>query len=123
MKCSYHQDREAVGTCSRCGRGICKECTVPVKDTPICKNCIGILASQTRAGRKDPLFALILSFFLPGLGQIYNGDSDNGLILIIATVAAWLLTSVCVGFFIFIGIWAYAMYDAYTTAEKINRSQ
>jgi TM2 domain-containing membrane protein YozV len=79
------------------------------------------MAAQGQAGRKEPLLALILSFLLPGLGQIYNGDTNNGIVLIIATVVSWLLTSVCIGLFVFIAIWAYAMYDAYTTAEKINQ--
>lgn len=123
MRCSYHQDREAIGTCSRCGRGICEECNVPVNGKYVCKNCIGIIASQKQCNRKEPLFALILSFFIPGLGQIYNGNINNGIILIIATVISWILTSLCVGFFIFIMIWVYAMYDAYTTAVKINRGE
>jgi TM2 domain-containing membrane protein YozV len=123
MRCSYHQDREAVGTCSRCGRGICEECNVPVNGKNVCKNCVNIIASQRQCNRKEPLLALILSFFIPGLGQVYNGNTNNGIILIIATVISWILTSVCVGFFIFIALWVYAMYDAYTTAEKINRGE
>lgn len=121
LRCSYHRDREAMGTCTRCGRGICDECNVPVNGRNVCKSCIGTMASQDKVYHKEPLLALILSFLLPGLGQIYNGDTNNGIILIIATVVSWLMTSVCIGFFLFIGIWAFAMYDAYTRAEKINR--
>ena len=123
MRCSYHQDREAIGTCTRCGRGVCEECNVPVNGKNVCKNCIGIMAGQNKPQRKEPILSLILSFFIPGLGQIYNGDTNLGIILIIATVASWLLTLACVGFFIFIAIWAFAMYEAYTTAEKINRGE
>jgi len=120
LRCSYHQDREAIGTCARCGRGVCDECHVTVNGKNVCKACIGTIASQ---GHKEPLLALILSFLLPGLGQIYNGDTNNGVILIVGTVASWLMTSVCIGFFLFIGIWTYAMYDAYTRAVKINRGE
>jgi hypothetical protein len=28
MKCFYHHDAEAVGTCKSCGRGLCPECLV-----------------------------------------------------------------------------------------------
>lgn len=28
MRCFYHEDREAVGTCKSCGRGLCRECAV-----------------------------------------------------------------------------------------------
>jgi len=123
LRCSYHQDREAIGTCTRCGRGICDECNVPVNGRNVCKNCITSMVSRGQPCRKEPLLALILSFLLPGLGQIYNGDTNNGMMLIVGTVASWLMTSVCIGVFLFIGIWAYAMYDAYTRAEKINRGE
>ncbi len=123
MKCSYHQDREAVGTCSRCGRGICVECNVPVNGKNLCKNCMGAIVTRKQCYRKEPLLALTFSILLPGLGQIYNDDTNKGIALIIAAVAAWLLTSVLVGFFIYVGLWAFAMYDAYTTAEKINRGE
>lgn len=123
MWCSYHQGREATGTCTRCGRGICDECNIPVNGKNVCKNCIGIIASGGQACRREPLLALILSFLLPGLGQIYNGDTNNGIIFIVATVVSWLMTSVCIGLFLFVGIWAYAMYDAYTRAIKINRGE
>lgn len=123
MRCSYHQGREAIGTCTRCGRGVCEECNVPMNGRNVCKNCIGVMASQRQVNRREPFLALIFSFLLPGLGQIYNGDTNNGIILIVATVVAWFLTSVCVGLFVFICIWVYAMYDAYTRAERINRGE
>jgi TM2 domain-containing membrane protein YozV len=79
------------------------------------------MATQPRTGRKEPLFSLVLSFLIPGLGQLYNGDNDKGLKLILCAVAAYLLTAICIGIFIYPVIWVYAMYDAYTSAEKINR--
>lgn len=120
LRCSYHQDREAIGTCAMCGRGICE---VPINGRHVCKKCAESLASRGQSCRKEPLLALIFSFLLPGLGQIYNGDTNNGIILIVGAVASWLMTSVCIGFFIFLVIWVYAMYDAYTRAEKINRGR
>ncbi len=73
--------------------------------------------------KKEPILALLLSFFLPGLGQLYNGNTNNGLLLITATIISWLLTSVCIGLFVFLVVWGFAMYDAYVTAEKINRGE
>ena len=81
------------------------------------------MAMESKPARKDPLLALIFSFLLPGMGQIYNGDTNLGIMLILITAAAWLLTSVCIGFFVFLGVWAFAMYEAYMTAEKINRGE
>ncbi|MBP7275989.1 MAG: hypothetical protein KBA51_07280, partial [Kiritimatiellae bacterium] len=28
MKCFNHEDRDAVGTCKSCGKGVCRECAV-----------------------------------------------------------------------------------------------
>ena len=28
MKCFYHRDRDAVGSCKSCGKGLCSECAV-----------------------------------------------------------------------------------------------
>lgn len=39
MKCETHQDKEAVGFCSQCGRGVCEDCLVELKDTKYCKEC------------------------------------------------------------------------------------
>jgi TM2 domain-containing membrane protein YozV len=63
--------------------------------------------------RKEPGVALLLSFLLPGLGQIYNGDVGKGI--------AFML-----GFFVLIWIgigiafWIWSMIDAYQSATNIN---
>jgi len=124
MKCYNHPEKDAIGTCARCGRGICPECNVPIDGKDTCKNCAGIIASHSHAAtHKEPVLALILSFFIPGMGQLYLGNNDRGLKLIICAVIAWILTAVCIGLFIYLGIWIYGMYDAYTSAEKINRGE
>jgi hypothetical protein len=38
MVCYYHPDRQAVGTCKHCQRGICSECSTLVNDTLACKD-------------------------------------------------------------------------------------
>lgn len=38
MKCYFHEDREAVGTCQSCGKSLCKECAS--RYTPLtCEDC------------------------------------------------------------------------------------
>lgn len=38
MKCYYHEDREAVGTCQTCGKSLCRECAS--RYTPLtCEDC------------------------------------------------------------------------------------
>ena len=39
MKCGYHPEREAVGGCVGCGRGICEFCKTIVDDKFYCPTC------------------------------------------------------------------------------------
>ncbi len=48
MKCFNHTEREAVATCQKCGKGLCKECAE--KYTPcMCDTC----AEQTRKNQQQ----------------------------------------------------------------------
>ncbi|MDQ7827210.1 MAG: tetratricopeptide repeat protein [Candidatus Eremiobacteraeota bacterium] len=38
MKCFFHEEKEAVGVCKSCQRGLCKECAVEVEKGIACKN-------------------------------------------------------------------------------------
>ena len=67
----------------------------------------------------NPILAAILSFLIPGLGQIYAGDMQKGLIfiviLIVLMIAAFFtgfLTSIINLIFSI-----YAAYDAYKLAQ------
>ena len=40
MNCDYHPDREVVGMCVSCGKPICVECKVILKDKIYCNQCI-----------------------------------------------------------------------------------
>lgn len=37
MRCFYHEDREAVGTCKSCGKGLCRECAVDLTKGLACR--------------------------------------------------------------------------------------
>ncbi|RPF49606.1 hypothetical protein EDD75_0425 [Thermodesulfitimonas autotrophica] len=71
--------------------------------------------------QKNPGLAAVLSFFIAGLGQIYNGQIGKGIGLMVAEILSWLLCAVVVGFVLLPVVWIYAIYDAYKTAEKINQ--
>lgn len=69
---------------------------------------------------KSPGLAAVLSFFWPGVGQIYNGQIAKGIVFIVlAAIFGW-LTVVVIGFILYPILWVYAIYDAYKTAERIN---
>jgi len=73
---------------------------------------------------KDPFIAAILSFVLPGLGQVYNGDFKKGLMIQICFIFSCIFSGI---FFLFLlipfGIWLFGIYDAYTEAEKIRNGE
>ncbi len=71
---------------------------------------------------KNPGVAAVLSFFVTGLGQIYNGQIAKGIILIIVYGISWCLMFVLIGFITTPILWIWGMYDAYRTAERMNQS-
>lgn len=38
MRCFYHHDREAIGTCKSCNKGICPDCAVDLTKGLACKD-------------------------------------------------------------------------------------
>jgi len=92
------------------------------------------------APRKDPLISAIVSLFIPGLGQIINGQVKKGLIILVSWIILWAVLVVillsgsfilnaftgfvgclcCFGFVIPFIMNLYAAYDAHKTATQIN---
>lgn len=70
---------------------------------------------------KNPGIAAVLSFFYMGLGQIYNGQIAKGIVFIIAYSISLFLMIVLIGFLTTPILFIYGMYDAYKSAETINR--
>jgi len=114
--------------CSKCGREIgdarfCSQCGTPQPG-------IVVQSSGSAAGAapqvvvvraaKNPGVAVVLSFFIAGLGQIYNGQIGKGIAFMIAYFCSVLLMWVLIGFVIAPILWIWSMVDAFKTAERIN---
>jgi TM2 domain-containing membrane protein YozV len=69
---------------------------------------------------KSAGLAAVLSFFIPGLGQIYNGQILKGLVLIVIDAINVLLMFILIGYVTHVITVVYAVYDAYKTADRIN---
>lgn len=69
---------------------------------------------------KSAGLAAVLSFFINGLGQIYNGQILKGLIIIAVQIINGALTLILIGWIPLAIIWVWAIYDAYNVANKIN---
>jgi archaeal type IV pilus assembly protein PilA len=124
--------------CERCGAqlvAVQSNQSMPQSETSQ-KNGIPQITVQQR----NPWVALILSLFFAGWGQWYNGRTWDGLKFFGAFLGSYVLLFICtivmvssqnlaVSIFVIIlyvvllGIWVYGMYNAYKTAEKINRGE
>lgn len=87
----------------------------------ICPKCGVQIAGTTE--EKSPILALILSIFFPGIGQFYNGQPKKGIILIIAAIISVALFIIMIGAVLYLIVWVYALYDAYTSAVSINNGE
>jgi len=72
---------------------------------------------------KNPGLAAVLSFFITGLGQIYNGQIAKGINFIIVYGISWALMFVIIGFITTPILWIWGMVDAYKTAERMNQGK
>lgn len=78
------------------------------------------MSTQPPKFYKNPSLATILSFFVMGLGQIYNGQIVKGIIFIVLYAISWLLMFVLIGFITTPILWIWGMIDANRSAKKIN---
>ena len=147
LKCYTHNDVEAVGACTACGKALCASCALYVDDKMVCKECAERMASsKVAAGRKEPFLALLLSLLggvltgslLFSLGQLYNGQPKKfialtilnmfigfialGLYILGAMTIIGLLCCLPV-FLLPIVLYLYELCDAYVTADRINRGE
>jgi TM2 domain-containing membrane protein YozV len=94
---------------------ICPACGVRQRDPPS-SGLDGAIEQLTRGG--NPFVAAALSALFPGLGQIYNRELEKGLIVIVASLVSLFLVIFLVGFLLYPLVWLYAIYDAYTVADR-----
>jgi len=70
---------------------------------------------------KNPGLAAVLSFFVPGLGQIYNGRIFDGIgLLVFYAISILLIFVYGIGLLTTPLLWLYGIYNAYNGAIKIN---
>jgi len=73
---------------------------------------------------KNPILAAVLSFIIPGLGEIYLGKLMMGVILIILVIILTTAIFTITGYawILYIIVWLYAIYDSYTGAKATKGS-
>lgn len=136
MNCAYHVQNNAAVSCNGCGKPLCQACDHRIKGFPYCQDCIvsGVQLLQQRYQRgsfvptvkkqSSPFLATILSFFCPGLGAAYNGQTSKALIyfgVFVGLIQMAILTGgMPIFVFGFIGMWFFAALDAWRTAQSIR---
>jgi TM2 domain-containing membrane protein YozV/ribosomal protein L40E len=99
---------------------ICPECGVRQRDPPQ-SSLDRTLEAVAEGG--NPFVAGALSALVPGLGQLYNRELKRALIFLIAGVAAGFSVIFAVGIVLYPAVWLYAIYDAYTRADRRAKSE
>lgn len=69
---------------------------------------------------KSPGLSLLISFFLPGVGSMVNGDVGIGLAILGGYLVSLVLVLLIIGIFGVIGFWIWGMVDAYMGAQRWN---
>ena len=72
---------------------------------------------------KNAGIALLIAFFLPGVGSLYAGKTNTGVIILIGYIISWVLTIVLIGIVGVFGFWIWGMIDAYQGAQSWNRAR
>ncbi len=116
--------------CNKCGTDIgnakfCPDCGTPQSSLAVQNT--GAAAQPAPAPQvvvlrpaKSPGVAVVLSFFITGLGQLYNGQIGKGIAFLLACFISVLLMWAVIGFLTTPILWIWGMVDAYKTAERMN---
>lgn len=136
MNCAYHSVNAAVVNCNGCGKPLCPACDHRIKGFPFCQNCIveGVEMLRSRSNntnyvpfvkkKTSPIIAVLLSMFCPGLGAAYNGQTSKALVYFAVFIGLFQLAVLSSGMPLFvlgfIGMWGFAILDAWRTAQMIR---
>jgi TM2 domain-containing membrane protein YozV len=69
---------------------------------------------------KNPAISLLVSFFVPGVGSMINGDTGTGVVILALYLVGILASVILIGIPIFIGAWIWGLIDAYQGAQRWN---
>lgn len=80
------------------------------------------LAGTVAVAPKNPAVSLLISFFLPGVGSMVNGDVTTGVVILILYLVGWALSFILIGIPLVVGVWIWGLIDAYQGAQRWNRA-
>jgi TM2 domain-containing membrane protein YozV len=77
---------------------------------------------QPAVAPKSAALAVVLSFFIPGLGSMVSSRVGRGILILVLWVVGVVLVPFVVGAFICLGVWIWGMFDGYQAAQAWNRA-
>jgi TM2 domain-containing membrane protein YozV len=80
----------------------------------------GGMAQQYQVAPKNPAISLLVSFFIPGVGSMMNGDVGKGVGILVGYLISCVLILVLIGIVGVIGFWIWGLIDAYSGAKRWN---
>jgi TM2 domain-containing membrane protein YozV len=80
----------------------------------------GYPMGQPMVAAKNPAVSLIVSFFLPGVGSMINGDVGVGVVILLIWLVSFPLMFVFIGFFTGAAAFIWGLIDAYQGARRWN---
>lgn len=136
MNCAYHTKNPAAVQCSQCARSLCPACDHRIRGFPLCQDCIvaGVEMLRYQQSRTpdahvirrqtSPFVATLLSFFVPGLGAAYNGQTSKAIVHFAIFASFFQMAVVTDGVTFFVlgvaGTWLFAAVDACRTAQLMR---
>ena len=78
---------------------------------------------STNSGEKSLVLAVILSVIFPGLGQIYLGLNQKGILFIVGYIISAVLILLLIGFLLVLVVWIWALVDVVQSTNAINNGE
>src|SRR5215470_10919731 len=129
--CANHPETAASVYCRTCGKPLCEHCRRDVQGVVYCEPCIAArlgtpaapVAAASGNRTPNPTLAAFLGF-IPGVGAVYNGQYQKGLVHLLMLPAIIILTNANDFFgLLFIAYFPYMAIDAYATARAMEKGE
>lgn len=78
---------------------------------------------SANSGEKSLVLAIILSVIFPGLGQIYLGLNQKGILFIVGYIISAVLILLLIGFLLVLVVWIWALVDVVQSTNAINNGE
>ncbi len=112
MNCYIHPEKEAVGTCTACGKPICGECSIEMQSRLVCRTClasgrVSAISQTNKDANTAFLIELVGGFFgLLGIGYMYAGRTNDGVLRLILWIIYDLIAGITISLLlaVFVGI-------------------